>query len=118
MTSDSTIVSLRQPNTVDDPLTAVLRSSARRLLAQAIEAEAEEFLAAMKGFGLPDGRERLVRHGHGPERHVALPQEKCYQARVVASPRMLLGAIQLVTDLHGAEASMGIAPTSRAAPDW
>jgi transposase-like protein len=70
MTSDSTVVSLRQPDTVDDPLTAVLRSGARRLLAQAIEAEAEEFLAAMKGARLPDGRERLVRHGHGPERQV------------------------------------------------
>jgi putative transposase len=70
MTSDSTVVSLRQPDTVDDPLTAVLRSGARRLLAQAIEAEAEAFLAAMKGMQLPDGRDRLVRHGHGPEREV------------------------------------------------
>jgi putative transposase len=70
MTSDSTVVSLRQPDTVDDRLTAVLRSGARQLLAQAIEAEAEEFLAAMKGVRLPDGRERLVRHGHGPERQM------------------------------------------------
>ncbi len=70
MTSDSTVISLRQPETVDDPLTAVLRNGARRLLAQAIEAEAEAFLAAMKGVRLPDGRDRLVRHGHGPERQV------------------------------------------------
>ena len=68
MTSDTTVVPLRQPDEVDDPLTAILRSGARRLLAQAIEAEAEAFLAAMKGVPLPDGRERLVRHGHGPER--------------------------------------------------
>ncbi len=68
--SDSTVVSLRQPETIDDPLTAVLRSGARRLLAQAIEAEAEAFLAAMKGLHLPDGRDRVVRHGHGPEREV------------------------------------------------
>jgi transposase-like protein len=68
--SDSTVVSLRQPDEVDDPLTAILRSGARRLLAQAIEAEAEAFLAEMKGVRLPDGRERLVRHGHGPERVV------------------------------------------------
>jgi transposase-like protein len=40
------------------------------LLAQAIEAEAEAFLAEMKGLRLPDGRERVVRHGHGPERPV------------------------------------------------
>ncbi len=70
MTSSSTVVSLRQPEAVDDPLTAILRSGARRLLAQAIEAEAEAFLAAMQGTRLVDGRERLVRHGHGPERLV------------------------------------------------
>src|ERR1700709_988152 len=70
MTSDSTVVSFRQPDTVDDPLTAVLRNGARRLLAQAIEAEAEAFLVAMKSRRLPDGRDRVVRHGHGPERQV------------------------------------------------
>ena len=70
MTSNSTVVSLRQPDVIDDPLTAVLRSGARRLLAQAIEAEADAFLATMKGARLPDGRDRLVRHGHGPERRV------------------------------------------------
>jgi putative transposase len=70
MTSDTTVVALRQPEAVDDPLTTVLRSGARRLLAQAVEAEAEAFLAEMRGLRLPDGRERLVRHGHGPERLV------------------------------------------------
>jgi len=70
MTSSSTVVSLRQPDEVDDPLTAILRSGARRLLAQAVEAEAEAFLAEMKGMRLPDGRERVVRHGHAPERVV------------------------------------------------
>ena len=68
--SINTVVPLRQPDEVDDPLTAVLRSGARRLLTQAIEAEAEAFLAAMKGERLPDGREHIVRHGHGPERQV------------------------------------------------
>ncbi len=61
--SINTVVPLRQPDEIDDPLTAILRSGARRLLAQAIEAEAEAFLAAMKGERLPDGRERIVRHG-------------------------------------------------------
>jgi putative transposase len=70
MTSDTTVVALRQPDAVDDPLTTVLRSGARRLLAQAVEAEAEAFLAEMRGLRLPDGRDRLVRHGHGPERLV------------------------------------------------
>ena len=70
MTSSSTVVPLRQPDEVDDPLTAILRSGARRLLAQAVEAEAEAFLAEMKGARLADGRERVVRHGHAPERVV------------------------------------------------
>ena len=68
--SDTTVVPLRHLDTIEDPLTAVLRSGARRLLAQAVEAEAEAFLAEMKGVRLPDGRERVVRHGHGPERLV------------------------------------------------
>jgi putative transposase len=58
------------PDAVEDPLTTVLRSGARRLLAQAVEAEAEAFLATMKDRQLPDGRERLVRHGLGPERAI------------------------------------------------
>src|SRR5881628_2340254 len=68
MSSNSSIVPLRQPDTIDDPLTTILRSGARRLLAEAIEAEADVFLAEMKALRLPDGRERIVRHGHGPER--------------------------------------------------
>ena len=68
MTSDSSVVPLRQPDAVDDPLTAVLREGARRLLTQAVEAEAEAFLASLRDARLPDGRERMVRHGHGPER--------------------------------------------------
>ena len=67
---DSTVISLRQPKTIDDPLTTILRNGARRLLAQVIEAEADAFMAQMKGVRLPDGRERMVRHGHGPERLV------------------------------------------------
>ena len=70
MTSNSSVMPLRQPDTIDDPLTAVLRSGARRLLAQAIEAEADAFLATMKSVQLADGRDRVVRHGHGPERQV------------------------------------------------
>jgi transposase-like protein len=68
MKTDTTIVAFQHPDEIDDPLTSVLREGARRLLAQAIEAEAEAFLAAMQGERLADGRSRVVRHGHGPER--------------------------------------------------
>ena len=70
MNEDSTVVRFPQPEAMDDPLTAVLRAGARRLLAQAIEAEAETFLAAMADQRLADGRARVVRHGYGPERTV------------------------------------------------
>lgn len=70
MTEDSNIVRLRQPDEIDDPLTAMLRAGARRLLEQAIEAEVETFLAGLKNLTLADGRERVVRHGHGPERTI------------------------------------------------
>ena len=70
MNENSNVVALRQPDEIDDPLTNILRSGARQLLAQAVEMEAEAFLLAMKGLKLPDGRDRLVRHGHGPERTI------------------------------------------------
>ncbi|AVC52626.1 transposase, Mutator family protein (plasmid) [Rhizobium leguminosarum bv. viciae] len=64
------IFRLRQPDEIEDPLTNVLRSGARKLLAQAIEMEAEAFLGAMKDLKLADGRDRIVRHGHAPERSI------------------------------------------------
>src|SRR4051794_41908285 len=68
MTEDNSIAPLPQPDAIDDPLTALLRSGARQLLEQAIEAEVAAFLAAGKDLKLADGRDRLVRHGHGPQR--------------------------------------------------
>ncbi|HZB61901.1 MAG TPA: IS256 family transposase [Microvirga sp.] len=68
MNTSSNVVRLRQPDAIEDPLTDVLRAGARRLLAQVVELEAEAFLAGMRELKLPDGRDRLVRHGHGPER--------------------------------------------------
>jgi hypothetical protein len=56
MNKDSTVVRLRQPEEIDDPLTAVLRSGARRLLAQALESEAAAFLALMADWQLEDGQ--------------------------------------------------------------
>ncbi len=70
MNNDSKVVRLRQPEEIDDPLTTILRTGARRLLEQAIEAEVDVFLVAMKDLKLADGRDRVVRHGHGPERTI------------------------------------------------
>jgi putative transposase len=70
MENSTNVIRLRQPDEIDDPLTEVLRVGARRLLAQAVEMEAEAFLAAMQDLRLSDGRARLVRHGHAPEREI------------------------------------------------
>lgn len=64
------VTRLIQPGAFDDPLTEVLRSGARRLLAQAIEAEVAEFIAKHANLETEDGRARVVRHGHLPEREV------------------------------------------------
>jgi transposase-like protein len=53
-----------------DPLTEVLRSGARTLLAQAVEAEVAAFLASHADQRTADGRQRVVRHGHLPEREI------------------------------------------------
>lgn len=70
MKTNSNVLAFSHPDELHDPLTQVLRDGARRLLAQAIEAEAEAFLTSMQEERLADGRARLVRHGHGPERMV------------------------------------------------
>ena len=64
MDENSEVFPLRQPGDIEDPLTDILRSGAQRLLAQAIEIEAQTFLESMKELKLPDGRDRIVRHGH------------------------------------------------------
>ncbi|EAV40675.1 hypothetical protein SIAM614_00497 [Stappia aggregata IAM 12614] len=46
MKTDTTVVPFAHPDAFGDPLTSVLREGARRPLAQAVEAEAEAFLAA------------------------------------------------------------------------
>ena len=70
MNENSNVVPLRHPDDIDDPLTNILRAGARQLLAQAVEIEAATFLATMKDMKLADGRDRLVRHGHGPLRTI------------------------------------------------
>jgi putative transposase len=69
---EGTVVPLPRPGAAlaDDPLLAVLRAGARRLLRQAVEAEVEAFLAAHADLTDDRGRRRLVRNGHAPERHL------------------------------------------------
>jgi transposase-like protein len=68
--SNDNVTQLVQPGPFDDQLTEILRQGARTLLAQAVEAEVADFLAKHVGLRTGDGRQRLVRHGHLPEREV------------------------------------------------
>ena len=64
------VINLIQPGAFDDQLTEVLRNGARALLAQAVEAEVADFLGRHADLKTEDGRQRVVRHGHLPEREV------------------------------------------------
>ena len=106
MDENSNVVRLRQPDDVDDPLTEVLRSGARQLLARAVELEVEAFLAERTDLKLSDGRVRLVRHGHGPEREV----QTGIGAVAVSRPK--------VRDRGAAEGGERIRFTSAILPRW
>ena len=69
---EDTVVRLprRGASVTDDPLLEVLRSGARRMLQQVIEAEVEAFLGAQAELEDAHGRRRVVRNGHAPEREV------------------------------------------------
>src|SRR3712207_1502856 len=69
---EDSVVALPRPGAgvADDPLLAVRRAGARRMLLQAIEAEVEASLAAHAGLVDERGRRRLVRDGHAPERQI------------------------------------------------
>ncbi|WP_379944535.1 IS256 family transposase [Marinobacter sp. LM1] len=69
--TQSTLRALSQPEEqVTDPLTELLRSGARELIAQAVEAELQVLLEQHAEHRLPDGRKAVVRNGYLPERTV------------------------------------------------
>ena len=68
--NENSVVSLRQKDEIDDPLTEILRTGARRLITRAVEVEFDTFLALNSDLALPDGRQRVVRHGHDPVRTI------------------------------------------------
>lgn len=64
------VIELVQPGEFKDQLTEVLRQGAQALVLQAVEAELSAFLENHSAEKLQDGRKRVVRHGHLPERKV------------------------------------------------
>jgi putative transposase len=69
MLKDS-VIEFAKPSACVDGLTEVLRNGAKKLLARAVEAEVAEFLGRHSNLVTDEGRQRLVRHGHLPEREI------------------------------------------------
>jgi len=65
-----TVVELRRTAQGQDLLSTMLREGAQRLIAQAVQAEFDDFLAGVSGERLEDGRAAVVRNGFQPERAI------------------------------------------------
>jgi transposase-like protein len=65
------VIKLKKPETfVNDPITELLRQGARKLLAEALEAEIESFLSEYGDLKDEQGHRRITLNGHLPERDI------------------------------------------------
>ncbi len=68
---ENSVVAFKNPSDFqEDPLTDVLRTGARQLLSQAVEAEVAAFLETNAALVDDTGHRRVVRNGHLPERAI------------------------------------------------
>ena len=112
MSRDSTVIPFRQPDAIDDPLTELAREGARRMLAQALIAEADAFVAQWKDLKLPDGRDRVVRHGHGPQRTIQTGVGPVEVRRAKVRDRGEAGTAEKI------RFSLSMANSQHSDPDW
>lgn len=70
MSKDNVIPIKKPERFVDDPITDILRSGARKLLTEALETEIEIFLSEYKKLKDDLGRKRIIRNGYLPEREI------------------------------------------------
>ncbi len=69
--SNNKVIELKKPESiVNDPITQILRQGARKLLAQALEAEIDQFIHQYKELTDELGRQRIVRNGYHRERQI------------------------------------------------
>ena len=65
------VIELKTPQRfVDDPISEVLRTGARKLLAEALEVEIEDYISKYKDRKDNQNRRRVVRNGYLPEREI------------------------------------------------
>lgn len=70
MSKDNVVELKRQEADSEDPITSILRQGARKLLAEALEAEIESFIVHYKDLKNEEGRRRITRNGYLPEREI------------------------------------------------
>ena len=68
MTKEKELIALGQLRSAADPLSEIAQEGARRMLAAALQSEVDLFVSEYAEEMLPEGRQRVARHGHGPER--------------------------------------------------
>jgi transposase-like protein len=68
--SKDTIIGFRKPGEFEDGLTEMLRTGARRLIAEAVEAELTEFIEGFEERKDSRDRRAVVRNGYLPEREL------------------------------------------------
>jgi transposase-like protein len=69
--SNDNVIDLKKPEPfVEDPITDILRQGARKLLAQALEAEIDLFIHQYREFTDELGRQRIVRNGYHRQREI------------------------------------------------
>ena len=64
------IIEFENPVNLSDPLIDLLRTGARQLIYEAVEAELEEFMSQFKDRQLENGRAAVIRNGYQPERQL------------------------------------------------
>ena len=69
MSRDSNVLQFRQPDAIDDPLNELAREGARRILAQALIAEADAFVAVNAGAKLHRPAGVKMHQGRTPAHH-------------------------------------------------
>lgn len=64
MKEHTTVLPFSPSESVTDPLTELAREGAGRRLAEALKAQANEFVVSFAHEHLKDGRQQIVRHGY------------------------------------------------------
>ena len=69
--SKNKIITLKKPGEIsEDPLTELLRTGARKLIAEAVEAELQQLLSQYGDLRNGQGHKQVVRNGYLPEREI------------------------------------------------